>query len=47
MRSTELAQKINIPLSMISKIKSGESKSNKFVEELVNDFEKRKGIIQA
>ncbi|MFA5524102.1 MAG: transposase [Tissierellales bacterium] len=44
--STELANKLRIPLSMVSKIKSGESKRTEYVENIIEKFE-NKGIIQA
>lgn len=43
---TELARKLNIPISMVSKIKSGESKRTEYVDNIIQKFEK-KGIIQA
>lgn len=44
--ATELANKLNIPLSMVSKIKSGVSKRTEYVDEVIEKF-KNKGIIQA
>lgn len=44
--NTELANKLNIPLSMVSKIKSGVSKKNEEVDRIIGLVE-NKGIIQA
>lgn len=44
--NTELASKLNIPLSMVSKIKSGVSKKNEEVKRIIRLVE-NKGIIQA
>lgn len=39
--NTLLAQKLNLPLSMISKIKSGASKGTDYVQEIIRSFEKK------
>lgn len=43
-KTKELAHKLNLPPSMISKIKSGESKKTVYVEEVIERWEKGKGI---
>jgi len=44
--NTKLAKILNIPLSMVTKIRSGESRGTKMVENLIRSIE-NKGIIQA
>ena len=44
--NAELASKLNIPPSMVSKIRSGESKGTPFVDEIIKTI-KEKGIFQA
>jgi ribosome-binding protein aMBF1 (putative translation factor) len=44
--NAELARKLNIPPSMISKIRSGESKGTGLVKEIVSKFEEKR-IFQA
>lgn len=43
-KTKELAQILNLPPSMISKIKSGESKGTSYVEEVIERWEKGNGI---
>lgn len=45
--NTSLALILNLPLSMVSKIKSGESKGTEYVHQIMYRFERNKGIIQA
>ncbi|MDR3586946.1 MAG: transposase [Desulfosporosinus sp.] len=44
--NAELARKLNLPPSMVSKIRSGDSKGTQIVDEIIRNIEE-KGIIQA